>query len=61
MLYECNETLECIIIHSMSSLILSWWNPLVVLCLVDRTTVEVEWQVPLVRVGTFDPLLVRME
>jgi hypothetical protein len=28
---------------------------LVVVCLVDRTTVEVEWQVPLARVGAFIP------
>jgi hypothetical protein len=28
-------------------------NPLIVLCLVDRTLVEVEWQTPLVRFRTF--------
>jgi hypothetical protein len=30
-------------------------NSLVVLCLADRTPVEVEWQVPLVRLGLFIP------
>jgi hypothetical protein len=30
-------------------------NSLVVLCLVDRTLVEVKWQVPLVRLGLFIP------
>jgi hypothetical protein len=28
-------------------------NPLVVLCLADRTSVEVEWQVPLMRFMAF--------
>jgi hypothetical protein len=28
-------------------------NPLIVLCLADRTPVEVEWQVPLVRFRAF--------
>jgi hypothetical protein len=28
-------------------------NPLVVLCLTDRTSVEVEWQVPLMRFMAF--------
>jgi hypothetical protein len=57
-LYEFNETLERITTPSISPLILSWWNPLVVLCLVDRTTIEAEWQVPLVRIRFFYPLLV---
>jgi hypothetical protein len=30
-------------------------NPLVVLCLVDRISVEVEWQTPLVRFRAFVP------
>jgi hypothetical protein len=32
-------------------------NLLVVLCLVDRTLVEVEWQVPLMRFMTFYTLV----
>jgi hypothetical protein len=32
-------------------------NPLVVLCLVDRTMVQVEWQVPLVRFRAFYTLV----
>jgi hypothetical protein len=28
-------------------------NPLVILCLVDRTPVEVEWQTPLMRFRAF--------
>jgi hypothetical protein len=32
-------------------------NPLVVLCLVDRTSVEVEWQVPLMRFRAFYTLV----
>ncbi len=32
-------------------------NPLVVLCLADRTLVEVEWQVPLVRLGLLYPIV----
>jgi hypothetical protein len=30
-------------------------NPLVMLCLVDRTPVEVEWQTPLMRFMAFIP------
>jgi hypothetical protein len=30
-------------------------NPLVVLCLEDRTSVEVKWQIPLVRFKVFIP------
>ncbi len=30
-------------------------NPLEVLCLADRTLVEVEWQVPLMRLGILYP------
>jgi hypothetical protein len=32
-------------------------NPLVMLCLVDRTPVEVEWQTPLMRFRAFDTLV----
>jgi hypothetical protein len=32
-------------------------NPLVVLCLADRTSVEVEWQVPLMRFRAFYTLV----
>jgi hypothetical protein len=32
-------------------------SPLVVLCLADRTTVEAEWQVPIVRFRTFYTLV----
>jgi hypothetical protein len=44
MLQELNETLECIV-------------PLVVLCLADRTSVEVEWQFPLTRFRAFYTLV----
>jgi hypothetical protein len=30
-------------------------NPLVMICLVDRTPVEVEWQTPLMRFRAFIP------
>jgi hypothetical protein len=55
MLYELDETLECIIpfLYHFASIMVE--NPLVVLCLVDRTPVEVEWQTPLVRFRTFIP------
>jgi hypothetical protein len=32
-------------------------NPLVVLCLADRTSVEVKWQVPLARFRAFYTLI----
>jgi hypothetical protein len=55
MLYELNETLECIIpfVHHLDPIMVE--NPLVVLCLVDRTLVEVECQIPLVRFRVFIP------
>jgi hypothetical protein len=48
-----NETLECIIpfIYHLDPIVVE--NPLVVLCLVDRTPVEVEWQTPLTRFRVF--------
>jgi hypothetical protein len=55
MFYELNETLECIIlfIYYLNPFMLE--NPLVVLCLADRTSVEVKWQIPLVRFKVFIP------
>jgi hypothetical protein len=43
MLYELNETLEYIIpfVYHLAPIVVE--NPLVVLCLVDRTPIEVEW------------------
>jgi hypothetical protein len=41
------------------TLILSKWkNPLVMLCLVDRIPIEVEWQTPLARFRAFIPWFV---
>jgi hypothetical protein len=53
MLYQLNETLECIIpfVYHLAPIIVE--NLLVVLCLVDRTPVEVEWQTPLARFRAF--------
>jgi hypothetical protein len=53
MLYQLNETLECIIpfVYHLAPIIVE--NLLVVLCLVDRTLVEVEWQTPLARFRAF--------
>jgi hypothetical protein len=53
MLYELNETLECIIpfVYHLDPNMVE--NPLVMLCLVDRTPVEVEWQISLVRFRPF--------
>jgi hypothetical protein len=53
MLYELNETLECIIpfVYHLVPIVVE--NPLVVLCLADRTLVEVDWQVPLARFRDF--------
>jgi hypothetical protein len=52
-----NETLECIIpfVYNPDPIVVE--NPLVMLCLVDRTPVEVEWQTPLVRFRTFYTLV----
>jgi hypothetical protein len=46
---EFIETLECIIplVYHLDSIMME--NLLGVLCLIDRTLVEVEWQVPLMR------------
>jgi hypothetical protein len=43
MLQELNETLECIIpfLYHLDPIVME--NPLVVLCLADRTLVEIEW------------------
>jgi hypothetical protein len=55
MLQELNETLECIIpfVYHLDPIVVE--NPLVMLCLVDRTPVEVEWQTPLVGFRAFIP------
>jgi hypothetical protein len=45
--YPLCSTLDLIVVE----------NPLVVLCLADRTLVEVEWQVPLVRFRAFYTLV----
>jgi hypothetical protein len=52
-----NETLECTIpfVCHLDPIIVE--NPLVVLCLADRTTVEVEQQVPLARFRVFYTLV----
>jgi hypothetical protein len=57
MLYELNETLECIIpfLYHLDPIMVE--NTLVVLCLADRTLVEIEWQVPLVRFRAFYTLV----
>jgi hypothetical protein len=57
MLYELNETLECIIpfVYHLDPIVVE--NPLVMLCLVDRTPVEVEWQAPLARFRAFYTLV----
>jgi hypothetical protein len=49
MLEELNETLEFIIpfVYHRDPIMVE--NPLVVLCLADKTLVEVEWQVSLMR------------
>jgi hypothetical protein len=52
LLYNCpsvNKTLECIIpfLYHLDPIMVE--NPLVMLYLVDRTSVEVEWQTPLAR------------
>jgi hypothetical protein len=55
MFYELNETLEFIIpfIYHLHPIVVE--NPLEVICLVDRTLVEVEWRVPLMRFRAFIP------
>jgi hypothetical protein len=55
MLYELNETLECIIpfVYHLPPIVVE--NPFVVLCLVDRIPVEVECQTPLARFRAFIP------
>jgi hypothetical protein len=57
MLQELNETLECIIpfLYHLDPIMVE--NTLVVLCLADRTLVEIEWQVPLVRFRAFYTLV----
>jgi hypothetical protein len=55
MLYEFTETIECIttFVYHLDPIVVK--NSLVVLCLVNRTPVEVEWQIPLVRFRAFIP------
>jgi hypothetical protein len=55
MLLVLNEILECIIpfVYHLAPIVME--NLLVVLCLVDRTLVEVEWQTPLVIFRAFIP------
>jgi hypothetical protein len=50
-----NKTLECIIplVYHFAPIVVE--NLLIVLCLVDRTLVEVEWQTPLMRFRAFIP------
>jgi hypothetical protein len=57
MLQELNETLECIVpfVYHLDPIVVE--NPLVVLCLADRTSVEVEWQFPLTRFRAFYTLV----
>jgi hypothetical protein len=57
MLYELNETVECILpfVYHFDPIVVE--NPLVVLCLVDITLVEVEWQIPFVRFRDFYTLV----
>jgi hypothetical protein len=59
MLQELNETLECIIsfVYHLDRIVVE--NPLVMLCLVERIPVEVEWQTPLVRFRAFIPWFVK--
>jgi hypothetical protein len=58
MLQEFVETLECIttFVYHLDPIVVE--NSLVVLCLVDKTLVEVEWQVPLTLLGPFIPWFV---
>jgi hypothetical protein len=43
MLLELNETLQCIIpfVYHLDPIVVE--NPLVMICLVDRTLIKVEW------------------
>jgi hypothetical protein len=53
-----NETLECTIpfVYHLDPIMVE--NQLVMLCLVDRILVEVEWQTPLMRFRAFIPCFV---
>jgi hypothetical protein len=53
MLQEFVETIECITTFGYQPRTYHGGNLLVVLCLVDRTPVEIEWRVPLARLGLF--------
>jgi hypothetical protein len=57
MLYELNETLECIIpfVYHLDPIVVE--NPFVVLYLANRISVEVEWYVPLMRFRAFYALV----
>jgi hypothetical protein len=57
MLYELNETLECIIpfVYHLDPIVVE--NPFVVLYLANRISVEVEWYVPLMRFRAFYTLV----
>jgi hypothetical protein len=57
MLLELIETLECIVpfVYHLDHIMVE--NPLVMLCLADRTSVEVKWQVPLMRLRAFYTLV----
>jgi hypothetical protein len=57
MFQEFIETLECIIPYVYHLDLIVVESPLVVLCLVDRTLVEVGWQVPLARFSAFYTLV----
>jgi hypothetical protein len=54
-LQELNKTLEGIIpfVYHLDPIVVE--NLLVVLCLANRTSVEVEWEVPLARFRAFIP------
>jgi hypothetical protein len=58
MLYEFTETIECIttFVYHLDPIVVK--NSLVVLCLADITLVEVEWEVPLMRLELFIPWFV---
>jgi hypothetical protein len=57
MLYELNKNLECIIplVYHLDPIVVE--NLLVVLCLVDRTPIEVERQIPHTRFRAFYNLI----
>jgi hypothetical protein len=50
---ECNSRMHYTLCISLDPIVME--NPLVVLCLVDRTLVEVEQQIPLMRFRAFIP------